>query len=73
MSVCRCTTARSSLPEMAVAAHGVLFAPEVTALADKVLEELAAGGRPFYGVHLRIEQDWVSFGREVGGLRQSVQ
>lgn len=58
----------SSLPEMAVAARGVLFAPAVTAVANKVLGSLAAEGRPFYGVHLRLEQDWVSFGREVGNV-----
>ena len=49
-------------------ARSLQFAPELHALADRVVEGVTEGGRhPFNGVHLRIEKDACDWAAIMGG------
>jgi hypothetical protein len=49
-------------------ARSLRFAPELHALADRILSELTEGGAaPFNGLHLRIEKDARDWATIMGG------
>lgn len=59
---------RSNLPVVSEVAKSLLFAPELHALAKRIVDVLTEGGtQPFNGLHLRVEKDARDWATIMGG------
>lgn len=63
-----CLRSLSNLPVVSEVAKSLLFAPELHALAKRIVDVLTEGGtQPFNGLHLRVEKDARDWATIMGG------